>query len=230
MQQMMDDIHQRDDLLDAAKARDSRLLAENQKAEEDLKRVTSNLVEERVIWARDIQEKERVIAHTSKVQGELERKAVMKAEKVRAQTSQVARLNIDHEFVSQVQEQHHALMADMDVENSRRAESENAPNQALAEVQELSAQLAALRGEKSWWISHGLTSCFEFLRRSSHFSSLLENIATVACETGQHDRMHAAYSECGRPDLVTEELRSATASASTRMAETFSTVANDPLP
>ncbi|MFS7987386.1 hypothetical protein Hanom_Chr11g01022071 [Helianthus anomalus] len=145
----------------------------------------------------------------------------MEVEKVRALTSQVAQLNINHEFVSQ---------RDLDVEKSRRAESENATNQALAKAQELSAQLATLRGEKTWWISHGVTSCFEFLRWSPHFSTLLDNMATAAYETGQHDGMHAAYSECSRLDMVTEELRATTASVSARLAETLSTVANDPLP
>ncbi|MFS7888881.1 hypothetical protein Hanom_Chr00s000002g01600271 [Helianthus anomalus] len=147
---MLDDIQRRDNLLDAAKAKESRLLVEKQKAEEDLKR-----------------EKERVITHALKVQGELERKVVLEAEKVRALPSQVAQLYIDHEFVSQVQEHHHSLMAkmedtqakldqanqrcdelvvqqsqlqcDLDVEKSRRAKSQNATNHALAEAQELSA-------------------------------------------------------------------------------------------
>ncbi|MFS7916569.1 hypothetical protein Hanom_Chr03g00178731 [Helianthus anomalus] len=63
-QQMMDELHQWDSLLDAAHLMESRLIAEKQKVEEDLKRVTVDLTEERVIWARDCEEKERIIAHS----------------------------------------------------------------------------------------------------------------------------------------------------------------------
>ncbi|MFS7937645.1 hypothetical protein Hanom_Chr05g00430041 [Helianthus anomalus] len=73
-------------------------------------------------------------------------------------------------------------------------------------------------------------SCFEFLRRSSHFSGLLDDMATTAYETGQHDGMHVAYLDCDRPYLVTKVFRAATATASNRMAETLSAIANDPLP
>ncbi|MFS7990658.1 hypothetical protein Hanom_Chr11g01061501 [Helianthus anomalus] len=153
---MMDDIQRWDNLLDTAKARESYLLAKKPKAEVDLKRVTSNLAEERVAWARDIQEKEMVIAHALKVQGSCREKSYWRRKR----------------------------FCDLDVEKSRRAESENATNQALAEAQELSAQLVALKEEKSWWVSHCVTSCFEFLRRSTHFSSLLDDMATAAYETG----------------------------------------------
>ncbi|KAJ0808586.1 hypothetical protein HanPI659440_Chr01g0005011 [Helianthus annuus] len=181
----------------------------------------------------------------------------MEAEKVHALSSQVARLRIDREFVSQVDERHHALMAemedtqakfdhttqrcdeltvqwsrlqrDLDAEKSRRAKSENAANQVLAEAKELATQLATLKGEKIWWVSHGVMSCFEFLRRSPHFSGLLDDMATTAYETGRHDGMHAAYLDCNRPDLITERFWAATP-ASNRMAETMSAVANDPLP
>ncbi|KAF5805207.1 hypothetical protein HanRHA438_Chr05g0216071 [Helianthus annuus] len=200
VQQMMDELQRQDSLIDAAKVRESRLLAEKQKTEEDLRRVTSNLAEEHVIWARDCQEKGRLISHALKTQKELERKVVTEAEKVRVPSSKIASLCIDHEFISQVQERHTALIAemedtqakfnqatqrcdelivqwsrlqrDLDAEKSRRAESENAVNQALAEASELRAQLGVLKGEKTWWASHGVVSCFEFLRRSPHFSGV----------------------------------------------------------
>ncbi|KAJ0828272.1 hypothetical protein HanRHA438_Chr17g0835341 [Helianthus annuus] len=90
---MMDELHRQDSLLDIAKVRESRLLAKKQKAEDDLKRVTLNLAKERVIWAQDCQEKERMISHALKTQKELERKA-------NVLTSQVQRLRIDREFIA----------------------------------------------------------------------------------------------------------------------------------
>ncbi|MFS7929236.1 hypothetical protein Hanom_Chr04g00330101 [Helianthus anomalus] len=122
----------------------------------------------------------------------MEIKAVMEVEKVCALSSQIERLRIDHEFVSQAQECHTALMAemedtqakfdqatqkcdefvaqrshlqrDLDDEESRRAESGNVVNQALAEASELTTHLGVLKGEKTWWSSHGVVSCFEILR------------------------------------------------------------------
>ncbi|MFS7917586.1 hypothetical protein Hanom_Chr03g00190961 [Helianthus anomalus] len=67
----------------------------------------------------DCQEKERMISHALKTQKELERKVVMEPKKVCALSSQVAMLRIDHEFVSQVQECHTTLMADMEDTQSR---------------------------------------------------------------------------------------------------------------
>ncbi|KAF5812445.1 hypothetical protein HanXRQr2_Chr04g0192681 [Helianthus annuus] len=210
VQQMMDELQRRDSLVDAAKVRESCLLAEKQKVEEDLIRVTSNLAEECVIWARDCQEKDMLISYALKTRKELERKVVMEAEKVHALSSQVARLRIDHEFVSQVQECHTALMAevedtqakfdqatqrcdelmvqrsrlqrDLDAEKSHCAESGSVINQVLAETSELTTQLGVLKGEKTRWVSHGVVSCFEFLRWSPHFSGLLDDLATVTYE------------------------------------------------
>ncbi|MFS7944994.1 hypothetical protein Hanom_Chr06g00518721 [Helianthus anomalus] len=75
------------------------------------------------------------------------------------------------------------LQRDLDAEKSRRAESENAINQELAETSELTAQLGMLKGE-NWWISHGVVSCFEFLRRSPRFSGLLDDMATRRMRLG----------------------------------------------
>ncbi|MFS7929237.1 hypothetical protein Hanom_Chr04g00330111 [Helianthus anomalus] len=55
-------------------------------------------------------------------------------------------------------------------------------------------------------------------------------MATVAYEIGRHEGMHVAYLDCDHHDLIIEEFRAATGSASNRMAETLSTVANGLLP
>ncbi|MFS7948092.1 hypothetical protein Hanom_Chr06g00555901 [Helianthus anomalus] len=67
--------------LQAGGLRESRFVSEKNKAGDDLKRVTTNLAEERILWARDIAEKDRVLAHAKNVQEELERKAVTEAQK-----------------------------------------------------------------------------------------------------------------------------------------------------
>ncbi|KAM0010096.1 hypothetical protein Hdeb2414_s0080g00779741 [Helianthus debilis subsp. tardiflorus] len=53
--------------LQAAGLRESRFLSEKNKVDDDLKRVTAHLVEERLMWARDIAEKDRVISHAKSV-------------------------------------------------------------------------------------------------------------------------------------------------------------------
>ncbi|MFS7918114.1 hypothetical protein Hanom_Chr03g00197061 [Helianthus anomalus] len=57
-------------------SRESRFVSEKNKAEEDLKRVIANLAEERILWARDIADKDRVLSHAKAVQEKPERKAV----------------------------------------------------------------------------------------------------------------------------------------------------------
>ncbi|MFS7904808.1 hypothetical protein Hanom_Chr01g00040381 [Helianthus anomalus] len=203
---MMDELQRQDSLLDIAKERESRLLVEKQKVEEDLKRVTTNLAEERVTCAWDCQEKERLISHAFKTPKELERKAMMEAEK------------------------RTHLHLDLDTERSRRAESESAINQALVETSKLTTQLGMLKEDKTWWSSHGVVSYLQYLRRSPHFSGLLDDMATATYETELHDGVHAAYLDCDHHELITEEFRATNASTSICMAETLFVVANDPLP
>ncbi|MFS7976893.1 hypothetical protein Hanom_Chr10g00897691 [Helianthus anomalus] len=140
-----------------------------------------------------------------------------------------AKLNQATQRCDELIVQRSRLQRDLDAEKSRYTESENTATQELAEANELSTQLVALRDGKTWWVGYGMMSCFEFLRRSPHFSGLLDDMATAAYETGRHDGMHAAYLDCDRPGLITEGFRTTTVSASYRMAETLSAMANDPL-
>ncbi|KAJ0606102.1 hypothetical protein HanHA300_Chr02g0070341 [Helianthus annuus] len=82
IQELKDEKCRLESQLQAAGLRESRLLSEKYKAEDDLKRVTAHLAEERIIWARDIAEKDRVLAHAKSVQEELERKSITEAQKV----------------------------------------------------------------------------------------------------------------------------------------------------
>ncbi|KAF5810866.1 hypothetical protein HanRHA438_Chr04g0184331 [Helianthus annuus] len=82
IQELMDEKYRLESQLQAAGPRESRFVFEKNKAEDDLKRVTANLAKERILWARDIAEKYRVLAHAKNVQEELERKVVVEAQKV----------------------------------------------------------------------------------------------------------------------------------------------------
>ncbi|KAF5821832.1 hypothetical protein HanRHA438_Chr01g0020011 [Helianthus annuus] len=67
IQELVDEKGRLESQLHAASVRESRFLSEKNKAENDLKRVTANLAEERVIWARDIAEKDRILSRAKVV-------------------------------------------------------------------------------------------------------------------------------------------------------------------
>ncbi|KAJ0583556.1 hypothetical protein HanRHA438_Chr05g0209481 [Helianthus annuus] len=87
IQELMDEKYRLKSQLQAAGLRESRFVSEKNKAEEDLKRVTANIAEERILWACDIAEKNRVLAHAKTIQEELERKAVAEAQKLRCRSA-----------------------------------------------------------------------------------------------------------------------------------------------
>ncbi|KAJ0592077.1 hypothetical protein HanHA300_Chr03g0080701 [Helianthus annuus] len=82
IQELKDEKYSLESQLQVAGLRESRFVSEKNKVEDDLKRVTANLAEERILWACDIGEKDRVLDHAKNVQEELERKAVTEAQKV----------------------------------------------------------------------------------------------------------------------------------------------------
>ncbi|MFS7935479.1 hypothetical protein Hanom_Chr05g00403971 [Helianthus anomalus] len=82
---LKDENYRLESQLQAAILRESRFLSEKNKSGDDLKRVIANLAEEQIIWARDITEKDRVLAHAKNVQEELKRKAVTEPQKERYQ-------------------------------------------------------------------------------------------------------------------------------------------------
>ncbi|KAF5792619.1 hypothetical protein HanXRQr2_Chr09g0407971 [Helianthus annuus] len=81
IQELMDEKYRLESQLQAAGLRERRFVSKKNKAEADLQRVTANLAEERVLWAHDIGEKDRVLSYAKAVQEELERKVVTEAQK-----------------------------------------------------------------------------------------------------------------------------------------------------
>ncbi|MFS7963730.1 hypothetical protein Hanom_Chr08g00741771 [Helianthus anomalus] len=110
IQELVDEKNHLESQLHAVGVRENRFLLEKNKAEDDLKCVTANLAEERIAWARDIAEKERIISRAKTVQEELERKAIHEARKVRSELSaEVERYRINTDFVYQVLERYQDL-------------------------------------------------------------------------------------------------------------------------
>ncbi|KAJ0495715.1 hypothetical protein HanOQP8_Chr03g0086571 [Helianthus annuus] len=149
--------------------------------EADLKRVTANLAEEMIAWARDIAKKDRIITRAKVVQEELERKAVLEARKERYQdltlqleASEVkvrdkqVELEEHEEKLRELQQVCDALVTErnqlLQTSSSQQArlnEAESALDQVNAEVDSLNNRLAGLQGDRNWLISHGLVGAFE---------------------------------------------------------------------
>ncbi|MFS7902766.1 hypothetical protein Hanom_Chr01g00015121 [Helianthus anomalus] len=205
IQELKDEKYRLESQLQAAGLRESRFLSEKNKAEDDLKRVTAHLAEERLIWARDIAEKDRVLAHAKSVQEELERKAITEAQKVRSEMSAQERyqaLTVEVEASNakarakqvELEEreehlrelQHHCdflisernTLAQSSV--ARLKEVESALEQANVEVDNLTSQLAALRCDRNWLITNGLVGAFEYLRQSAPFTALIDRLSATA--------------------------------------------------
>ncbi|KAF5769916.1 hypothetical protein HanXRQr2_Chr14g0653711 [Helianthus annuus] len=67
IQELRDDKHRLEGQLQTVGLREARFLSEKNKAEEDLQRVTNHLAEERILWARDMAEKDRVLAQAKNI-------------------------------------------------------------------------------------------------------------------------------------------------------------------
>ncbi|MFS7988581.1 hypothetical protein Hanom_Chr11g01036551 [Helianthus anomalus] len=234
IQELKDEKYRLESQLQTAGLRESRFVSKKNKAENDLKRVTTHLAEERIIWARDIAEKDRVRAHAKTVQEELERKAIAEAQKVRSELStKMVKFRIDTDFGSQVQDRYQTLTDELEASHAkahakkssathqaRLKEAESALEQSNAEVDSLTSQLAGLRRDQNWLITNGLVGAFEYLRQLESFTALLDrlplqliNQITPAFDTKkgklQGDMANALEAACNDPlpayaDLVNE--------------------------
>ncbi|MFS7939050.1 hypothetical protein Hanom_Chr05g00447061 [Helianthus anomalus] len=230
IQESMDEKYRLQSQLQAAGLRESRFVSEKNKAEEDLKRVTANLAEERILWAHDIAEKDRVLSHAKVVQEELERKAVIKAQKVRSELSaEIEKFRIDTNFVSKVQERYQGLAMELEASNAkakakqveleereeqlrklqqaRLKEAESALDQSNAEMDSLTSRLAGLQGDRNWLITNGLVGSFEYLRQSEPFVTLLDRMSIAAYKSGHHDGLYEGYFRCQQTGRITPEFR-----------------------
>ncbi|KAJ0704984.1 hypothetical protein HanPI659440_Chr14g0568591 [Helianthus annuus] len=210
IEELKDEKYRMESQLQAAGFRESRFLLEKNKADDGLKRVTAHLAEERLIWARDIAEKDRVLAHAKNVQEELEHKAITEAQKVRSEMSaQVERFRFDSDFVSQV---------------------ESALEQANAEVDILTSQLAAVRGDRNWLITNGLVGAFEYLLQSAPFTALIDRLSAVAYQSGHYDGVYKGYFDCQQSEKITSDFHMARGKFQGDMADALEAAYNEPLP
>ncbi|XP_035829986.1 uncharacterized protein LOC118479534 [Helianthus annuus] len=274
IQELRDDKDRLESQLQTAGLKEARFLSEKNKAEEDLRRVTKHLAEERILWARDMAEKDRVLAQAKNVQEELERKAVAEAHKVRHELSaQLEKFRVDTDFVSQVQERYQDLTAEVEAchtkirlmqgeleereeklkemqdhcvthcdslvtqnnklaasSSSKLKEVENALAQSNAEIDDLTSQLAAMRGDRNWLITNGLVGAFEYLRESSHFTSLIDRLSAAAYQSGHHDGVHKGYMDCQQVERVPLDFQAIKDKLQADMASALEAAYTEPLP
>ncbi|MFS7986706.1 hypothetical protein Hanom_Chr11g01013441 [Helianthus anomalus] len=203
------------------------------KAEEDLKRVTTHLAQESVIWARDIAENDRILSYTKAVQEELECTAVTEAQKVRYELSaKMKKFLIDTDFVSQVRERYQSLTMELEASNAkaqakqaRLKEAGSALDQSNAEIDSLTSRLAGLQGDRNWLISNGLVGAFEYLRQLEPFVTLLDRLSTGAYKSG-----HDGYFSCQQTGRITPEFQEMGGKLTTEMADALEAVYIDSLP
>ncbi|KAM0025235.1 hypothetical protein Hdeb2414_s0021g00572001 [Helianthus debilis subsp. tardiflorus] len=225
----------------------SRFLSEKNKAEDDLKRVTANLADERIILDRDIVEKDRVVAQAKTVKEELDRKAITEAQKERYQALTVeveaskakarakqAELEEREDHLRKLQQKCDSLVTkkNMLVQSSathqaRLKQAESALEQSNAEVDSLTSQLAALRVDRNWLIANGLVGAFEYLRQSGSFTALLDRLSVTAYQSGHHDGVCKGYVECQQSEKVTPEFHATRGKLQGDMADALEAACNE---
>ncbi|KAM0056805.1 hypothetical protein Hdeb2414_s0006g00222831 [Helianthus debilis subsp. tardiflorus] len=228
IQQLVDEKNHLESQLHAAGIRESRFLLEKNKAEDDLKRVTANLAEERIAWARDIAEKN-VQERYQDLTLQLE------ASEAKARDKQVE-LEEREEKLRELQQicdalvlENNQLLYTSSSQQARHKEAESSSDQTHAEVDSLTSHLAGLQGDKNWLISQGLVGAFEYKHRSEPFVALLDRLSTAAYKSGQHDGVYEGYVSFHQMNKVTPEFQEAGGKLIADMADALEAVYNDPL-
>ncbi|KAF5814126.1 hypothetical protein HanXRQr2_Chr03g0106981 [Helianthus annuus] len=107
---------------------------------------------------------------------------------------------------------------------------ESALEQTNAEVDSLTSQLDALRGDRNWLITNGLVGAFEYLRQSEPFTALIDRLSAVAYQSGHHDGVYKGYFDCQQSEKIAPDLHTARGKFQGEMADVLEAAYNDPLP
>ncbi|MFS7979471.1 hypothetical protein Hanom_Chr10g00927681 [Helianthus anomalus] len=183
IQELMDEKYCLESQLQAVGVRESRFVSEKNKAEEDLKRVVANLVEERILWARDIVEKDRVLSHAKAVQEELEHKVVTEAQKVRSELStEMEKFRIDTDFMSQVQERYQSLAVELEASNAKAQAKQVELEEREEQLRKLQQVCDSLVSEKNQLVQ---SSTAQQARLKEAESALDQSNAEIESLTGR---------------------------------------------
>ncbi|KAJ0884104.1 hypothetical protein HanPSC8_Chr10g0429491 [Helianthus annuus] len=114
--------------------------------------------------------------------------------------------------------------------SSKLKEVEDALAQSHAEIDDLTNQLAAMRGDRNWLITNGLVGAFEYLRESSHFTSLIDRLSAAAYQSGHHDGVLKGYMDCQQAERVPPDFQTLKNKLQTDMAKALEAAYTEPLP
>ncbi|MFS7953508.1 hypothetical protein Hanom_Chr07g00619501 [Helianthus anomalus] len=161
------------------------------------------------MWARDIAEKDQVLAQASSVQERYQGlTAEVEASHAKSRFLQ-AELEEREEKLKELKNHCDSLVSQNNMLATSAATQlkgvENALGQSNAEVDGLTSQLAALRGDRNWLICNGLVGAFEYLRQSPPFTALLDRLSAAAYQSGNHDGVYKGYVECQQLDKLTPD-------------------------
>ncbi|MFS7939774.1 hypothetical protein Hanom_Chr05g00455901 [Helianthus anomalus] len=226
IQELTDEKYRLEIQLQAVGLRESRFMSEKNKAEDDLKRVTVNLAEERILWARDIAEKDRALAHAKNVETP-NAKARAKQDELEEREDQLRKLQ---QQCDSLVSKNNRLAQSSATHQACLKEAESALEQSNAEVDSLTSQLAELRGDKNWLITNDLVGAFEYIRQSESFTALLDRLSASAYQSGHHDGVYKGYFECQQSDKITPAFHTRRGKLQGDMADALEAACNDPLP
>ncbi|MFS8017728.1 hypothetical protein Hanom_Chr15g01383831 [Helianthus anomalus] len=230
IKELKDENNHLESQLQAVGLRESRFVSEKNMAGDDLKRVTAHLALERIIWARDIAEKDRVLTHAKTVQEELECKAVAEAQKQVELEEREDQLRKLQQQCDSLFSEKNKLVQSSATHQASLKEAESALGQSNAEVDSLTNELAGLRGDWNWLITNGLVGAFEYLRQSESFTALLGRLSAAAYQSGHHDGVYHGYFEWQQPDKITPAFHTKRGKLQGDMADALEAACNDPLP
>ncbi|KAJ0735253.1 hypothetical protein HanPI659440_Chr11g0430041 [Helianthus annuus] len=101
--------------------------------------------------------------------------------------------------------------------------------QANAKVDNLTSQLAALRGDRNWLITNGLVGAFEYLRQSAPFTALIDRLSAVAYQSGHHDGVYKGYFDYQQSEKIASDFHAARGKFQGDMADALEAAYNEPL-
>ncbi|KAJ0531111.1 hypothetical protein HanHA89_Chr10g0397501 [Helianthus annuus] len=87
-----------------------------------------------------------------------------------------------------------------------------------------------MRGDRNWLITNGLVGAFEYLRESSHFTSLIDRLSAAAYQSGHHDGVYKGYMDCQQLERVPPDFQAVKGKLQTDMASALEAAYTEPLP
>ncbi|MFS7993137.1 hypothetical protein Hanom_Chr12g01090531 [Helianthus anomalus] len=196
------------------------------------------------MWARDIAEKDRVLAQAKSVQEELECKAIERRVQERYQglTAEVEASHAKARLLQAELEEREEKLKELHCDSlvsqnnaltkssaARPKEVECALEQSNAKVGDLTGQLAVMQHDRNWLICNGLVGAFEYLRQSPPFTALIYHLSAAAYQSGRHDGVYKGYLECQQLEKIAPDFHTARSKFQSDMSNALEATYTGPL-